>query len=506
MMDGFTGLSIRNPAQTTTLNWLWRSLGFGTNISNRYMQKKFTFALGALLCSGLMNACAQSPLETALLAAVRDAHFENVVDFGAGNETRPVQAYLGQPAKPIAHPPNVNVAVLQLDEKGNLADRAYVILSRDYPNGLIVPLDENLGATSVRFLRWDIDRANGGTFSSDGKQLTTKGWTNDPPLTAADELVPGRTNAAIQFMAPYPASLFKSMVAFHVMRMVDAGKISLATEYAYSVADEKTDARKIRDWLDAMLTVSDNHATSALLKMLHDKNEIEPLNREFRELNLPTLQINGTNPQTGRGWSTSQINLTAWDIARMFWLIDGGAEKFWNAADGQPVTANILSEDSRAFLKKTLSEQAFNECLSTANFPGAKNVRPGIPARVAGRWINSTNGHVIVRETEDGNLDYGMDIRAANARAEVNFAHKTGLTFNYGSDAGIVTSLPGKPFRHYIIAFVANLGHRYADEVFVNRNTFPAFDAVGPIAYTQKIPALGKAVDEALKKLSSGKQ
>ena len=231
-------------------------------------------------------------------------------------------------------------------------------------------------------------------------------------------------------MVPYPASLFKSMVAFHVMRMIDTGKLTLDTEYIFELPGAKSDLRKIRDWLDAMITVSDNHATQALLKMFHDKNEIENLNREFRELNLPTLQINATDPKTGRGWDTAQINLTAWDIARMFWLIDGGAEKFWNDAAGKPIAGKILSDDSRAFLKKTLSEQAFNDCLTTANFPGAKNVRAGIPSRVAGRWINSTNGHVFV----DGE-DFGVDIRAANTNAEVNFAHKTGLTFNYGADA-----------------------------------------------------------------------
>jgi hypothetical protein len=453
----------------------------------------------ALLCV-VLSAHAESPLETALLTAVRDVHFENVVDYGAGNEEKPASGLRGEPAKKIAHPPNVNVAVLQLDAKGNLVDRAFVILSRDYPNGLVVPLDENLSASSVRFLRWDIDRSNGGTFDSNGKQLTTKGWTNNPPLTEADELIPGRTNAPIIFAAPYPASLFKAMIAFHVMRMIDAGSISLDTEYLFELPGTAPAKRKIRDWVDAMITVSDNFSTQALLKMFHDKNEIEPLNREFRELNLPTLQINATDPKTGRGWNTAQINLTAWDIARMFWLIDGGAAKFWDGADNKPVTAKVLSDESRAFFKKVLSEQGFNNGLTTANFPGTANVPAGIPSRVAERWINPTNGHVVL----DGD-DFGVDIRAANQSAEVIFAHKTGWTFNYASDAGIVTSLPGKPFRHYVIAFIANLGQRYTDDVFATRKTFPNADGT-PIFYTKKIPALGKAVDEALVKISNTKK
>lgn len=449
-----------------------------------------------------MIARAETPLETALLQAVRAEHFESVVDFGAGNEDRPVKAHLNFPAQTIAHPPNVNVAVIQLDAQGRMEDRACVLLSRDYLDGLIVPLDKNTGADAVRFLRWDIERSDGGTFShEDGRQLTVKGWTNNPPLTAADDVVPGRANAPYRFMAPYPASLFKIMVAFHVMRMIDAGRLALDSEYSYEIAGAKPEPREISDWLDPMITVSDNHSTSALLKMLHDKNEIEPLNREFRELNLGTLQINATNATNGLDWSPGQIHMTAFDTARLFWIIDGGTGEFWHGAQGRPVTAKILSDSSRTFLNKLLSEQGLNDALTTANFPAAKNVRPGIPSRVAERWINPTNGHVVA----DGK-DFGVDIRAANAQAEVEFAHKTGWTFNYGSDAGIVTSLPGKPFRHYIIAFLANLGHRYADEVFAGRTSFPVFDAVSPVCYTQRIPALGRAVDNALIQLSADKK
>ena len=107
------------------------------------------------LAAGLCAAQAETPLESALLAAVRDAHFEDVIDFGAGNEARPVKAHLNIPAKKIAHPPNVNVAVIQFDADGKMTDRAYVLLSRDYPDGLVVPLDRDTGASSVRFIRWN---------------------------------------------------------------------------------------------------------------------------------------------------------------------------------------------------------------------------------------------------------------------------------------------------------------------------------------------------------------
>jgi hypothetical protein len=277
--------------------------------------------------------------------------------------------------------------------------------------------------------------------------------------------------------------------------------MSLDTEYTYAVTNSKPESRKIRDWMEPMITVSDNHSTMALLKMFCDRNEIGPLNREFRELNLGTLQIDSLNPATGRGWKTDRITMTAWDVARLFWIFDGGPGEMWRDGDRQPVTAKLLSDSSRAFLKKLLSEQGFNDALTTANFPGAKNVRPGIPSHVADRWINPTNGHVVV-----AGIDYGVDVRAANEQAEVIYRHKTGMTFNYGSDAGIVSSLPGKPFRHYVIAIIGNVGNRYADEVFATRATFPAFDPVGPITYTQRVPALGKAIDDAVTRLTAARK
>ncbi len=463
----------------------------------RGWSRRLLAALLLCLCDALLAAA--SPLESVLLKAVQAARFNEVIDFGAGNEAYPVKAHLHLPAARIAHLPNVDVAVIQLDRQGRMVDRAEVLLSRDYPEGVVVPLDPDRGAVGVRFLRWDIERSDGGTFSKDdGRQITKKGWTNDPALTPDDDLVAGRTNVSLQFMAPYPASLFKTMVAFHVLRMADAGKISLDSDFVYNPPGTQADRRPIRDWLEPMITVSDNHAARALLKLLHDKNEISALNREFRDLNLPTLQINATSPSDGAGWSPGQIHMTAFDTARLFWLIDGGAGVFWKGRQGQPVTESVLSDSSRAFFKQLLEAQAFNDALTTANYPGAPNVRAGIPSLVAPRWINPTNGHVCVEGT-----DYGQDIREVNGRAEVEFLHKTGITFNYGSDAGIVYSLPGHPFRHYIVAFLANLGYRYADAQFSSRTNFPALDRTSPIPYTQKLPTLGRTIDEAIKKFKT---
>ena len=437
------------------------------------------------------RALAASPLEAAVLRAVRDARFDRVLDFGPANEdaTEP-----GLP-KTIAHVPNIDVAVIQLDAQGKVVSCANVLLSRDYPEGLIVPIGLNQGAASVRYRRWDIERWNGSVFKpGESTPVTMKGWTNHPPLTDDDDIVPGRKNASVQFMAPYPASLFKLLVAFHVMRMVDSGPLTLDTPYTLSVLNKKDETRPVRAWLDPMITESDNRATQALLQLLHRHSRIETMNREFRELGLETLQINGTRAEDGRNWQTDRIHMTAFDTARLLLLIEGPPSELWRAPGGRAVTAGFLSESSRAFLKKLLAEQGLNEALSTANLAGVRHVRPGIPSQISARWINLTNGVVVV----DG-VNFGVDVRASNLLAEVSFAHKTGLTYNYASDAGIVTSLPGKPFRRYIIAFLSNLGYRFVDEAFADRSRGPYLDPVSPISYTQRIPALAKAIDDVIR-------
>jgi len=65
------------------------------------MRKYVGFAFAMLLLTKTMTTHASTPLETALLDSVRAAHFERVVDFGAGNENRPVKAHLGLVAQTV---------------------------------------------------------------------------------------------------------------------------------------------------------------------------------------------------------------------------------------------------------------------------------------------------------------------------------------------------------------------------------------------------------------------
>jgi hypothetical protein len=228
------------------------------------------------------------------------------------------------------------------------------------------------------------------------------------------------------------------------------------------------------------------------LYKLQQTGDVSAMNAEFAKLGLTTLQVNGTDPVTGGRWNPGQIHMTALDTAKLLLIINGGKGTLWRAPDGSKVTADLLSPSSRQYLLGLLADQGFHEVLSTGNFCGASYAEPGIPAVVPSRWIDPADGTVTV----DG-IPYFQDVRPCNATAEVTFAHKTGLTWNYGSDGGIVNNLPGAPERHYIIVMLSNLGYRYADPRYASATVNPCFDP--GVCYTQKFPVIARTIDNALR-------
>ena len=151
--------------------------------------------------------------------------------------------------------------------------------------------------------------------------------------------------------------------------------------------------------------------------------------------------------------------------------------------------SELLTDRSRRFLLSLLEQQGLHEVLSTTNWCGLPYPGQGIPARVPERWIG-VDGTVTV----DG-IRYGCDVRPCNAAAQVSFAHKTGLTENYGSDAGIVTALPGQDGRRYIVAIFTNLGYRFSDASRAADVIPPGTDESG-VCYSQKFAELGRAIDD----------
>jgi hypothetical protein len=163
------------------------------------------------------------------------------------------------------------------------------------------------------------------------------------------------------------------------------------------------------------------------------------------------------------------------------------------------VTAAELSDSSRAFFLRLLTEQSFNEVLNPVNLCGApaSDAVAGIPSTVAGRWIQPDSGSVL---TYDGDLviDFFYDVRPCLADAEVEFAHKTGLISVAGSDAGIVTALPGQDGRKYVVAVQSSVGYRFGAPEWATASPNGCEDAPY-VCYPPAFGKLGKAVDDAVK-------
>lgn len=386
-------------------------------------------------------------------------------------ERSPATTARAAAAAPIHQTPQLDATVIKLDRAGRPVAAADVILSPQYPTGKIIPLDANLSTNQVRWRQWD-----------------DATWDNGAQGTV--DIVPGRESAPVDFMSPYPASVLKLMVAFGVLRMVDAGELSLTDTYAYtpvgtpsSLCGGARAATSITQLFDEMITVSSNPSTCALIKLMHERGKIDGLNQTFASLGLPTLQLKGTNPNTGGTWANA-VTMSSIDTAKLLLIFNGSPGKLWKSPTGTAVTAGVLSASSRSYLLGKLGEQGLNQVLSTTNYCGRAYPAQGIPQVTPSRWIDPATGVVTV-----AGRNYGQDVRPCNAAATVTFAHKTGLADTSGNDAGIVKSLPGKPFASYVVSVHSNLGYRYVDP---NRPADPA--GVYPVQYTEKLALLGRAI------------
>jgi hypothetical protein len=168
--------------------------------------------------------------------------------------------------------------------------------------------------------------------------------------------------------------------------------------------------------------------------------------------------------------------MTAWDALRLLWLL---------AADAPPPpwlpagTPPLLSTASRARVLHCLAEQGLHESLSPSLLAQVPGWTPGIPARLPERWLQPDGSARLNDE-----LSYPGDLRPWRQRCDVRFAHKTGNTENYCSDAGIVSGIaPSR--RHYLIALTSNLGTRYAPDPHC--------------ATTWRISAMAGAIDARLR-------
>jgi hypothetical protein len=375
-------------------------------------------------------------------------------------------------ATTIHQQPQVDVSVIELDAKGRPVSSGTVLMSPQYKNGVVVPVDKNLHTDGVRYRLWDTDQ-----WDANNGQGTT-------------DTVPGRENAPIDFMEPYPASIIKLMVGFGILQLVDKGTIKLSDTYAYTPTKasdrcEGATTRTIGEYFDRMITISDNGSACTLIKVMHDHGGVDWLNQQFQDLGLDMLQLKGTDPANG-DWSPN-VTMSSLDTAKLLMLINGVSGTAWTAPNGKPVTSGLLSKESREFFMKELGEQGWNNVLSTTNYCGYTYPTQGMPQRIAQRWIAADGTVTVNEDPTDGKYLY--PVQPCQDAAEVTFAHKTGLTAFAAGDAGIVHSLPGKPKRDYIIVAFSNLGWRYKDTNRPDPGPQPAVNR------TEKFAKLGRAMD-----------
>jgi hypothetical protein len=435
-------------------------------------------------------------LSGALAQAVRSAGFDTLVDYN--------DVVNGQ-AQPQQHLPQVDVAVIELDEQGDVVGAANVLYGRDQADGFVVPIDHDLAPQGVRFSEWDLTR-----FDDPAGE-----WAAGPAPEAVLSAPDGWTE---DWLAPYPASVLKLMVAYSVLRAVDDGVLRLDQKVAYQkvrgqgcgaaasrprgfTPKPKTQGSvSIRSWLDQMITVSDNFATCVLLQQLFDRGRLAESNEHFADLGLATLRMWPSSPERGTGWLSGTMTMGALDTARLLLVVSGArgsaTGELWTAPDGTPVTADELSASSRAVLLRLLGEQSFNEVLSTVNLCGSPDSVPGIPSTVPLRWVDPATGQVV---TYDGSLviDFGYDTFTCQQNAEVEFAHKTGLISVSGADAGIVRALPGQDGRWYLVAVQSSVGFRFGDAANAASSPNACEDAPF-VCYPTPLARLGAAVDEAV--------
>lgn len=369
-----------------------------------------------------MSLGAAPELAEALRAAILAQRFDTTPDRLRGGA--PVEAF-----------PSLDLAVLRFAGQGRAPVGANVLFSREHPQGVVARFSGAHGLGAVANLRFDADVRN-----ATGESVAWLPGADWSRIAFAPLFVPpGLVAGAPRFVAPYPASLLKLMVAVGLGLAVDAGRL---------------DWDAVIPALVPMITVSDNEATDRAVALLHRAGMVDTLNHTLQQAwGLPTLQLGATTPQGGwrnaDGAGVGRIHMTAWDTVRLLWLLDPLAPPAPWLAPGTPT----LAAATKQRLLEVLQAQQLDEILSSGRLRGLPGWVPGLPDAPA-------------------------------------FAHKTGTTDNYASDAGIVATPQGL---RYAVALISNLGRRY-------RPCLAGADD-DRAATSWKLPALGAAVHALMETL-----
>lgn len=312
---------------------------------------------------------------------------------------------------PFTHAPSLDLAVAVFPPAG--APRwANVLFSREQPEGWVAAIGDDAGAVSnVAYLADVLDDHGVSAAWQPGADWSRLSFE---PLAGS---------GPVRFVAPYPASLIKLMVAVGAAVLVDRGDADWDERWTHAGR-----GRALADWAEPMLTDSSNLATDAMVALLHARGLIRrgddapggheqhnDLHALFASQQLGTLRLADTRAHGGwrnaDGAGVGRLQMTAWDTVRLLWRLQDVPAP-WLAANAP----QMLSIGSRTRLMGWLWKQRQNEVLSS----GAQAHHAGWPAGIAGP-----------------------------------FAHKTGTTDTYASDAGRV-NLPGGGF--FLIALLTSLG------------------------------------------------
>ncbi|WP_374659534.1 hypothetical protein [Inhella sp.] len=280
--------------------------------------------------------------------------------------------------------PSVDLAVC-LFQPGQAPQAGNVLLSRE---GLVkARLPAHFGA------------AEGIAFQADVRdtELNSVAWLPDADWSHI--AFPPLHGEGWRFVAPYPASLLKLMLAAGVTHWLDTQGGSIDQAWSHD-----GDERCLRSWQHDMLALSCNRATDALVAWGHAVGLLPgALPELLRNLGLPTLRFEHTTPRGGwrnaDGAGVGAIQMTAWDALRLVWWLD-------------PTLPPCAWTD----LPRLRDSSALWTALAGQQLPGLIR-RPG-------------------------------------------FAHKTGNTDNYSADAGRWDLGQG---RVALVAVTSSLGKRFAE-------------------------------------------
>ena len=264
------------------------------------------------------------------------------------------------------HVNNVDLAVLAFPVEGCECPPIYsqVLLSRDFPLGLKVDLNAStLTGLGVDWRWWDYEKWDSyvpGAWSAApqgryyGQVLAPNEEVMREEMVKEERMMNEKRmkNKGLvkEYMMAHPASCFKLMVGTGILVALDRGLLTLEdpaivniTQFADTESPRFVWNGTIDSAFQAMITVSDNSATTALLDALHRTDILSPiwdpnvnqLAALFESLGLHLLKLEGT--QKGGYWgyhtadqrnrssdldTTGFFHMGAFDTVKLLWLLN----------------------------------------------------------------------------------------------------------------------------------------------------------------------------------------